>query len=300
MSAGPAARDDLRALLDGISDRTVDPRIADFARNLAARPGVLAVLFYGAELRAPRPGGLLDLYLLTEGDARYHGHGLAALANRLLPPNVYHEREEAPDPLAAKVAVMRLSAFRSRMRRGSLDTTLWARFCQPCVILHTRDAQIRAAVIDALAAAGETAAWWAARLAPEGADAETCWRALFAHTYGAELRVEGRDRAQTITAAAPDLYALLHARHIAGRAITDAERAAARRGWALRRTLGKALNLVRLVKAAATFRGGIAYALDKVERHSGAPVELRPWQRRLPLLAAPFILLRLLRERRLR
>jgi len=300
VSAGPAARDDLRTLLDRLTGRPADPRIAEFAGRLAARPGVLAVLFYGAELREPRRGGLLDLYLLTEGDARYHGPGLSALANRLLPPNVYHERAEAPGPLAAKVAVMRLSAFRSRMRRQSLDTTLWARFCQPCVILCARDAQTRAAVLQALAAAGETAAWWAARLAPAGADAETCWRALFAHTYGAELRVEGRDRAQAITAAAPELYALLHARHIAGRRITDAERASARRGWALRRVLGKALNLARLLKAAATFRGGIAYALDKVERHSGAPVPLSPWQRRLPLLAAPVILLRLLRERRLR
>lgn len=300
MSEAQAAQDDLHALLERFADRPVEPRIAALARHLAARPGVLAVLFYGAELRAPRPGGLLDLYVLTEGEARYHGIGLAALANRLLPPNVYHERIETPEPLAAKVAVMRLAAFRHRMRRGSLDTTLWARFCQPCVILHARDARARAAVLDTLATAGETAAWWAARLAPAGADAESCWRALFAHTYGAELRVEGRDRAQSITAAAPELYASLHARHIAGRRVTDAERAAARRGWALRRRLGKALNLARLVKAAATFRGGLAYALDKVERHSGAPVELLPWQRRLPLLAAPFVLLRLLRERRLR
>ena len=37
-----------------------------------------------------------------------------------------------------------------------------------------------------------------------------------------------------------------------------------------------------------------------VERHSGRPVELKPWQRRWPWLAAPVVLWRLWRERRLR
>ena len=68
----------------------------------------------------------------------------------------------------------------------------------------------------------------------------------------------------------------------------------------LRRRAGKALNLARLVKAAFTFRGGLPYIISKIERHGGRPLELRPWERRLPWLAAPLVMLRLLREKRLR
>lgn len=290
----------LRPLIERLCDRPVGPEIAAMAGHLAARPGVVAVLFYGAQLRDAGSGGPLDFYVLTQGDAAYHGRGLAAFANRLLPPNVYHERLAGPPPVSAKVAVMRLSAFRRRMRRESLDTTLWARFCQPVVLVWARDGAARAMVLDALEEAGATAAWWAARLAPGGSDAAACWQALFAHTYGAELRVERGGRARDLTAAAPDLYAALHAAHIAGQPPSADARRRAARGWAWRRRLGKLLNLMRLVKAAATFRGGIEYALAKIERHSGAPVVLRPWERRWPLLGAPFVLVRLLREKRLR
>lgn len=290
----------LRPLLERLCDRPVSPEIAAMAEHLAARPGVVAVLFYGAQLRDAGSGGPLDFYVLTQGDAAYHGRGLAALANRLLPPNVYHERLAGPPPISAKVAVMRLAAFRRRMRRESLDTTLWARFCQPVVLVWARDGAARAAVLDALEEAGAGAAWWAVRLAPEGSDAAACWQALFAHTYGVELRVERGGRVRDLTAASPELYAALHAALIAGRSPSATERRWAMRSWAWRRRLGKALNLARLVKAAATFRGGIDYALAKIERHSGAPVVLRPWERRWPVLGAPFVFVRLLREKRLR
>ena len=64
--------------------------------------------------------------------------------------------------------------------------------------------------------------------------------------------------------------------------------------------MGKFRNIARLTKAAFTYRGGFAYALSKVERHSGRPVELSPWQRRWPWLGAPVALWRLWREGRLR
>ncbi|HSF94218.1 MAG TPA: hypothetical protein VLA52_04260, partial [Thermohalobaculum sp.] len=156
----------------------------------------------------------------------------------------------------------------------------------------------RAAAVDAVACAVETAAWWASRLAPEGAAGNAVWESLFRHTYGTELRVEGGARAGGIVAAAPQRYEKLSELLI--RPVGAAERAAAARGWRRRRLAGKLLNLMRLTKAAFTYRGGIAYALSKVERHSGRPVELRPWEQRWPWLAAPFVLWRLWREGRLR
>jgi len=305
---------ELRALITGELDRTAGPVAEAMAARLAARPGVAAVLFYGAQLRegaAIQPGeqpegqpaersagGPLDFYVLTDSDAAYHGFGLSALANRLLPPNVYHEVIDGPPRVEAKVAVARLAAFRARMRPGAMDTTMWARFTQPVVLVWARSPADREAAIDAVAAAVGTAAWWAARLAPDCTDPDETWRALFRHTYGSELRVEGGGRARDLIAAAPDRYRQIHQLLIAGQVPVDRESAA--RAWRRRQIVGKFRNLARLIKAAFTYRGGFAYALSKVERHSGRPVELSPWQRRWPWLAAPFVLWRLWREQRLR
>ncbi|HUF56015.1 MAG TPA: hypothetical protein VMM55_05575 [Thermohalobaculum sp.] len=76
-----------------------------------------------------------------------------------------------------------------------------------------------------------------------------------------------------------------------------ADRAAARRVWRRRCRLGKALNLARLVKAAFTFAPHADYLAWKVERHSGRSLELGPFQRRHPVLAAPWVLWRLYRHR---
>lgn len=284
-------------------DRAPSAEVAAMSAMLAGRKGVLAILFYGNRLREAGASGLMDFYVLTEGDAAYHGAGLSALANRVLPPNVYFETlfgdPDAPE-MAAKVAVMRLDAFRARMRPEARDTTLWARFSQPALLTFVRDDAARGQVIDAITAAFETGAWWAARLAAEGASPRAAWEALFTHTYGAELRVEGTGRAGQIVDRALPLYEELHATFIAPTTVTEDDRRRARTLWQRWRRLGKVRNVCRLIKAAFTFRGGIPYALSKVERHSNKPVELSAWERRVPWLAAPAVLIRLLREGRLR
>jgi hypothetical protein len=205
---------------------------------------------------------------------------------------------DGPPRVEAKVAVMSLDAFRRRMRSSAMDTTLWARFTQPVALSWARSPADREAVVDAVTAAVEAAAWWARRLAPEGADADESWRTLFRHTYGSELRVESGGRARDLVGAAPERYRQLHRLLIAG--MPPCDREAAARAWRRRQIAGKFRNLARLTKAAFTYRGGFAYALAKVERHSGRPVEVSDWQRRWPWLAAPVILWRLWRERRLR
>ena len=279
----------LRTLVSEQLDRGVEAGARLMADRLAARPGTVAVLHYGNRLRHPAAPGLLDFYVLTESDAAWSGPGIAALACRLLPPNVYLVEGSEP-AMAAKVAVMRLAAFRARMRRQGWDTTLWARFAQPAALLFARDAEARREVIDAVAAAWRTAAWWADRLA-EGDDR---WAALFAATYGAELRVEGPARAPAIARSAPELYAGID-RLLPPVRPWPAEIDTARAAWRRRQRVGRALNALRLAKAAMTFRGGMAYALAKIERHAGRDA-LRAWERRFPWLAAPVVISRLFRR----
>jgi hypothetical protein len=66
--------------------------------------------------------------------------------------------------------------------------------------------------------------------------------------------------------------------------------------WARRRRAGKALTVIRLTKASATFAGGIDYLAWKINRHAGTAIEIKPWQRRWPLLGAFTLLPRLLKR----
>ena len=54
--------------------------------------------------------------------------------------------------------------------------------------------------------------------------------------------------------------------------------------------------MVRLAKASATYAGGAEYIAWKINRHAGTNIELAPWQKRHPLLAAISLLPRLLRS----
>jgi hypothetical protein len=73
-----------------------------------------------------------------------------------------------------------------------------------------------------------------------------------------------------------------------------------RRGWTVRRFLGKPLAAVRLVKSMLTFGDWVPYALWKLERHTGVHIELTEWQRRYFWLACWPVIFRLLFRRVLR
>jgi len=144
---------------------------------------------------------------------------------------------------------------------------------------------------------------------PDSLDPLDLWRQSFALTYAAELRAERHGRAGSVVDADPERYraftmpALAQAglaAHIAnGRLIFDrpmssAERIQGKRAWARRRREGKALTLLRLAKASATYAGGIDYLAWKISRHSGHPIAIKPWQRKWPILGAITLLPRLL------
>lgn len=300
----------LRLLIEDELRQPPAPAVAALAARLAGRaPGrVAAILFYGSALRSGELDGLLDFYLLLDDVGDWPAARLATLANRMLPPNVgYLEERVDGAALRAKYAVLSARQFRRGMSASSCDTTLWARFSQPCACVFARAPADEAAAIEAVCQAVATAAHWAARLGPERAPALDYWRALYARTYGAELRVESGLRGPGLADSAAARYARLlplawDAAGIAFDAgsdgslrprLTARERARAARGWGLRRRLGRPLNFLRLAKSSFTFDGAMDYVVWKVERHSGVRLEVKPWQRRHPLLAAPWLYRRL-------
>jgi len=299
MSVQPSA-----ALAERIAARLavpVDPAVAGFARALADNAGAVAVVFYGSNLRTGALDGVLDFYILLPGDQE----------SAIWPTVSYHERAQGETTLRAKVATMRLATFARAASGALIDTTIWARFVQPSALVWAKSDAVQDEVIAAISAACITAAQLAAALGPASGLAEDYWRALFRATYKAEFRVEKRGRENDILSVNADHFAgLLPLALEAGGIAPDqhsailtpqgapAERRRVLGWWRRRQRLGRPLNLIRLVKASATFDGAARYAAWKIERHTGMPVKVTRLRERFPLLAAPRVLWDLYQHRR--
>jgi hypothetical protein len=135
-------------------------------------------------------------------------------------------------------------------------------------------------------------------------------------TYGAELRAERQARSLSIVDADEARYLAIGSAVIREHplpklpkkpkeayksgfqegAVRVQSRRRAERQWRRRQLKGKLLSVVRLAKASATFAGGADYIVWKINRHAGTDIQLKPWQRRWPLLAAITLLPKLLRS----
>jgi hypothetical protein len=258
----------------------------------------LAVLFYGSCLRRPESllaDSLLDFYLLVDDYTSAYGSALTALANRILPPNVFYlESQYDGSILRCKYAVISLAQFQDGMSRATDNVSLWARFSQQSRLIWARDPRVAQAVAGACAEAALTMLGNAAPLVSKDASAEAIWQRAFEETYRAELRSEGSERAAELVGADTERYRRVAAlaRQAMGEAVTADACAAS---WRRMRRASKLLNLARLVKATFTFDGALDYVLWKVKRHSGVVLPVTDWQRRHPLLSAPVLAWRLYR-----
>ncbi|MBN8844527.1 MAG: hypothetical protein J0H88_14905 [Sphingomonadales bacterium] len=267
----------------------VDPRATAMAAAIAAQyPGsARAVLFYGSCLRETQLDGLmLDFYLIVSdyGDA-YPKHWMA-VANRLIPPNVFPFQH---DGLIAKYAVLSEADFDRLNGTETRNVSVWARFAQPSRLVWAVDDTAADRAVAAVSRAAPTLLAAAGRA--EGEAVLDWWRRAFSLTYSVELRAERTSRAQSVVDADTERY--LRFGDPAMAAIpADAESGS----WARRRIEGKLLSIVRLAKASLTYAGGIDYLAWKINRHAGTQIEIKPWQRRWPLVAALTLVPRLMKS----
>ena len=275
----------LRDLVAEELSRPVDTRVAAMARAIASEYGDAsrAVLFYGSCLRdQPIEGSMLDFYLIVSDYPSAYGKRWQAAANALIPPNVF---PFAHDGLAAKYAVLSEADFQRLNGPETYNVSVWARFAQPSRLVWSKDEAARDKAIAAVARAAPTLLGAAGRRTGEGI--LDWWRRAFSLTYSAELRAERKGRANSVVDGEPDRYRRF------GEAAEPLIAANSGR-WAIRRAQGKALSVVRLAKASATYAGGAEYIAWKINRHAGTTIELKPWQKRHPLLGALSLLPRLL------
>lgn len=265
----------------------VDPRVTRMAAAIAARhpDAARAVLFYGSCLRERQLDGLmLDFYLVVADYRSAYAKRWLAVANRLIPPNVFYFEHGG---LAAKYAVLSEADFERECGPDARNVSTAARFAQPARLAWAADEQARAAAVAAVSRSAPTLLLWAL---PHygGGDVLNLWKLAFAKTFAAELRAERSDRSAAIVDADPERY-----RRFGDSALAMIDRAMAlgpqqaRRWWKRKQLKGKLYSIPRLAKASFTFAGGADYIAWKINRHAGTDIQIKPWQRRWPLLAAP-------------
>ena len=287
---------ELRELVAEELGQPVDPRVAAMAQAIAQKHGAAsrAVLFYGSCLRQQQLDGLmLDFYLIVSDYPSAYPKRWLAIANRLIPPNVFYFEH---DGLAAKYAVLSEADFAHECSPDAWTVSTAARFAQPSRLVWIADERANDAAIAAICNAAPTLLSWAI---PHfaGGDVLNLWKIAFAKTFAAELRAERSDRSASIVDAEPGRY-----RRVGEAALAQLDRSAsmgpgrASRWWRAKQIKGKAYSIVRLAKASFTFAGGADYIAWKINRHAGTQIELKPWHRRWPLLAAVSLLPRLLRS----
>jgi hypothetical protein len=270
------------------------------AAAIAARyPGAArAVLFYGSCLRERQLDGLmLDFYLIVSDYRSAYGKSWLAAANWLIPPNVFPFEH---DGLIAKYAVLSEEHFRRECSLAARTPSVYARFAQPSRLVWTADEAARAMAVGAVSEAAETLLLLTrSSLADaEARDPLALWRKAFAFTYAAEVRAERTSRPGAIVEADPERYRRFAAAlgYPRDEGVTPAQQRDSEGSWRNAARRGKRANVLRLLKASYTFAGGIDYLAWKINRHAGTKIEVKPWQRRWPLVAGLILLPRLLRR----
>jgi len=302
----------LHDIIAAESARDTFPAARAFGEHLKKHYGVstAGVIFYGSCLRQNTDAGLLlDFYVLVDSYAKALKSVPSAIFARLLPPNVYyHEMTFEGRIVRAKVAVIGVGQFLHGVGPETFASSLWARFAQPAMILYARNGEVRRRLVDGLAAAVETMILRTQPLMDAGFTARDLWVRAFTNTYAAELRPEKDSKAGELvdmdlaryiaitSAVLGSSYPGAVYHHVPSP--SDKQRAVV--AWRLRRLQGKVLNVLRLVKAAFTFQGGLDYAVWKIERHSGVKVELTEAERKRPLITGARLLLKTMKRGGLR
>ncbi len=273
-------------------------------------PALRGILFYGSCLRSGNAlDGLVDLYVVVDRYRSAYRDPLTALANALLPPNVFYL--EVPVPAGRVRCKYAVFSMRHLLRGTSarwFQSYLWGRLAQPTAILYAADERVRGELLQALGQAVVTLLWRALPALPERFTEADLWERALALSYATELRAEKSQRSALIVESDPEYYREVTApalgvlawpvRSVAGEggsmgeasiplheaSIPPRTRRRSRLAWSARRVQGKTLSALRLAKSAFTFQGGVDYLLWKLERHSGVRVEASERERRHPLI----------------
>jgi hypothetical protein len=279
-----------------------------FLGELVARGrAVRAVLLYGSCLwpSVRGSGSHPDFIVIVDSLRTFHGSLRSALLGALLPPTVIRLRQ---GDAYAKLSVVTVEQLRSQCSADAKDLHLAGRLSKRVALVWSRDADARALVVAAQAAALRTLAPLALSRFAGRVALDEFIQALLRVSYESEIRIVEPNKVATLFAAERAHYravadALL--RELGARvggnpselilpsvAATSQEQLERR----LRRSRRRAL--LRFPKYLVTYDGWLDYLLQKLSR-TGKPVALTNLQRRHPLVFAIPVLYQLATSKRL-
>src|SRR5687767_1861849 len=137
------AASNLRSLVAAELAQPVDLRVAAMAAAIAAEypSAARSVLFYGSCLRQSELDGLmLDFYLIVSDYRSAYRRRWLALANRLIPPNVFPFEAAG---MTAKYAVLSEADFNRLNGPETRNVSVWARFAQPSRLVWAKNNSAR-------------------------------------------------------------------------------------------------------------------------------------------------------------
>ena len=299
------------------ASRDVSPAVYLLVQEVFSRYGtaVQGIVFYGSCMHSGDDlDGLFDLYVLVDGYLSANRSLLQAFLNKVLPPNVFYlESLLEGKRVRAKYALLSLADLHKGTSRRWFHSYLWARFCQPSVVVYARNDNVVNQIHTAFAQSVITFITRVLPLLPPQWTIRNLWQEGLGMTYRTEFRPERPDRQARLFDASANYFedvtlkalesvpfritctnsqgAVLYSADIA-----SSVRFFSRLTWAVRIVQGKILFVLRLMKAALTFEGGVEYIVWKIERHSGVKIEVSPFVQRHPILALCFLSLRLYRR----
>ncbi len=274
-----------------------------------------AILFYGSCLRSGQDvGGMADLYVLVDHYGNSGQSRIWATLNAALPPNVFYlEVPFENRRVRAKYAILSLHDFEEGTSMRWFHSYIWGRFAQPIAIAYARSADERDRIIQALTQSAITFLRRALPCTKSPFTARDIWFKGLSLSYRSELRAEKPEKLANLVAMFADYYEVLtqaaisrlpydvsvategsHRRYTPQ--ISKGLRFRARQIWRLRFLQGKLLSILRLLKGAFTFSGGIAYVQWKIERHTGVRAEVPAHLKRFPIIAVGVLAWRTYRQ----
>jgi hypothetical protein len=299
------------------ASRDVSPAVNHLVQEVFSRYGtaVQGIVFYGSCLHSGDDlDGLFDLYVLVDGYLSANRSLLHAFLNKVLPPNVFYlESLLEGKRIRAKYALLSLADLHKGTSNRWFHSYLWARFCQPSVVVYARNDNVANQIHTAFAQSVITFIARVVPLLPPQWTIRYLWQEGLRMTYRAEFRPERPDRQERLFDASANYFedvtpkalesvpfritcANSQGATLYSACIASSVRFFSRLTWAVRIVQGKILSVLRLMKAALTFEGGVEYIVWKIERHSGVTVEVSPFLQRHPILALCFLSLRLYRR----
>jgi len=243
-----------------------------------------------------------DFYVITPNYKYAFKSRMLAFFNWMIPPNVFYIEEKTESgKIRAKYAVLSIDHFDKLVSKRTFHSYFWARFAQPSRLVLANDNMtnkitvIVEKAIDNFVLQSRGLVKKGNKLnedkLSEDSDIliQAIWKAGLSKSYKAELRAETPDRVDKLL----NHYGLWP---LNVTLLEDYEKHSthffSQFAWRLRAIQGGVLSVLRLIKGAMTFEGGIDYIAWKISRHAGFELPVKAWERNWPILGIPILTLR--------